>query len=68
MKAPHEFFRPEWRLDLDYEEDLKLLNIIFEDLYTRNPFFGLKELVNWLDTHPQYRNINRNLFRKPVRP
>lgn len=68
MKAPHEFFRPEWRLDLDYEEDLKLLNIIFEDLYTRNPFFGLKELVNWLDTHPQYRSINQNMFRKPVRP
>ncbi len=68
MEAPSEFFRPEWRLDMDYEEDLKLLNVIFEDLYIRNTCFGLKELVNWLDTHLQHRNINQNMLRKPVRP
>ncbi len=67
MKAPPEYYRPEWRLDLDYEEDLELLRIIFDSLYPNKPDFTLKDLVAWLDINPQYITINQRMYRKPLR-
>src|ERR1700687_1790317 len=45
MKAPPEYHRPEWRLDLDFPEDLVLLTKIFGALYPQNPAFTLKDLI-----------------------
>lgn len=67
MKAPPEYHRPQWRLDLDYPEDLRLLTKIFGDLYPRNPGFTLKDLVSYLDSHPELRTINADMLRKPLR-
>lgn len=67
MRAPEEFHYPEWRLDLDYEEDFELLTIIFESLYPRNPEFTLTELIEFLESHPHLKKINDGMYRKPLR-
>ena len=67
MVAPAAYFRPDWRLDLDYTEDLELLTRIFEELYPDNPKFTLGELIRFLDSHPQLKAINQNMIRKPLR-
>ncbi|MDD5657776.1 MAG: glycosyltransferase family protein [Elusimicrobia bacterium] len=68
MRAPPEYHRPDWRLDLDYEEDLMLLRRIFEALYPKKPDFSLRDLVAFLDAHPELKAINQGMLRKPLRP
>lgn len=68
MEAPPPYHRPEWRLDLDYPEDLVLLTKIFEALYPKNPGFSLRELIEFLDGHPELKSINVHMVRKPLRP
>jgi spore coat polysaccharide biosynthesis protein SpsF len=60
--------RPQWRLDLDYAEDLELLRVLFGDLYPQNPQFSLDDLVAYLDSHQELMSINQNMERKPLRP
>ncbi len=67
MKAPPEYHRPQWRLDLDYPEDLRLLTKIYGDLYPNNPRFTLKDLVTYLDAHPELNTMNAGMLRKPLR-
>jgi spore coat polysaccharide biosynthesis protein SpsF (cytidylyltransferase family) len=66
--APSNHFRPKWRLDLDYEKDLQLLQRIFEDIYPNNPNFNLGDLIEYLDQHPELKSINSGVPRKPLRP
>lgn len=68
MKAPPEHHRPDWRLDLDYKEDLVLLRRIYEALYPKNPEFTLEDLIAFLDAHPELKSINQEMLRKPLRP
>lgn len=49
--------RPELRVTLDYLEDYVTIKKIFEDLYPRDQNFGLKEIINWLDSNPIYRDL-----------
>lgn len=35
------------RLTVDYPSDLDRVQAIFEDLYPRNPTFGLQDMLNW---------------------
>ena len=67
LYAPKHQHRPQWRLDLDYEEDLRLLRIIFGDLYPTNPSFDCTDLVDYLDVHPELLQINQGMARKPQR-
>ena len=68
LYAPAKHHRPRWRLDLDYPEDLELLRILFEDLYTENPKFNLDDLVGYLDSHQYLMTLNQDMGRKPLRP
>jgi len=67
MSAPQIYHYPEWRLDLDYEEDLKLLTIIFEGLYIKNREFTLKQLIDFLEKNQHLKKINCGAIRKPLR-
>ncbi len=67
MEAPPHHRRPEWRLDLDYEVDLRLLRRVFADLEPVAPRFGLDRLIEYLDSHPELRAINEGMTRKPQR-
>ena len=68
LYAPAQHRRPQWRLDLDYAEDLELLRILFGDMYPQNPQFSLDDLVAYLDGHQELMSINQTKERKPLRP
>lgn len=57
--------RPEVRLTLDYPEDLRLFEVIFDELYKGGPF-DLAEVYTFLDDNPHLININRQVAAKSV--
>jgi spore coat polysaccharide biosynthesis protein SpsF (cytidylyltransferase family) len=50
---PLVFSRTDIRMTLDTPEDFKIQQKIFAILSAENPNFGLPEIVNWLDRHPE---------------
>lgn len=52
------FFRPEYRLTVDYEEDFRLMEEIFERLYKPHEIFSLTQAIKLLDEHPKLLEIN----------
>ena len=51
------FFRPNYRLTLDYPEDLKLFKIIIKKLKNK---VNLKNIIKLLDNNPDLAKINMN--------
>ena len=49
------------RLTLDYDADLELFRRIFEALYRPGLVFGLAELVEFLNAHPDLVELNRHV-------
>jgi spore coat polysaccharide biosynthesis protein SpsF len=56
MNVPKELQRPEIRLTLDYEDDLKFFKTIFDNLTSPT----LREVVEFLDRNPEVMDINRH--------
>lgn len=52
--------RPEIRMTLDYEDDLKFFRIIFEH-FADNPTFTLRDVVSFLDENPDVIKVNQYL-------
>ncbi len=46
------------RWTVDYEEDLKFVRKIYENLYSKNKIFGMNEILSFLDKNPELKNIN----------
>jgi len=57
--TPRGLERPDWRLTVDYLEDLQLMRKIFSNLYEPNSFIKYESLVNFLDKNQYLLNINR---------
>ena len=56
------------RLQLDYSEDLKLINLIYSHLEPSYPEgFGITEVLDFLNANPEYRLFNGSCIEKPVR-
>ena len=49
IKAPKNLERPNWRLTVDYPEDMDLMKNIFSNLYKKGSFISYEKLVNFLD-------------------
>jgi spore coat polysaccharide biosynthesis protein SpsF (cytidylyltransferase family) len=47
-----------FRLSLDYKEDYIVIKTIFENLYPKNNFFALEDIIEWLEKNPQIKKIN----------
>jgi len=57
--APPCWHRPDWRLQLDYEEDLALIRAVYGELEPcHGPVFGLPEIVALLETRPDLIALN----------
>jgi spore coat polysaccharide biosynthesis protein SpsF len=56
--------RPEIRLSVDFPEDLQLIRRIFEGLYPSNPSFTLADVIKFLDSNPQLKDINARVVQK----
>lgn len=55
-----------YRLTLDTEEDLKLIEVIYDNLYHKNKCFGFEEIVELLKNDIEIYNINRMIEQKRV--
>ena len=47
------------RLTVDYPEDYELIKRVFEHFLPHSPDFSMKDIVSFLSTRPEIRNINR---------
>lgn len=62
QNVPIELQRPEIRMTLDYEDDLKLFRNIFDHFRTND--FSLRDVIKYLDEHPEVQMINHYLQEK----
>lgn len=51
------------RLTLDEKEDLTLIRKVYKELYGKNHFFGLKEVLKLFDKNPELMKINQDIGR-----
>ena len=54
-----------YRLTLDYEEDLKLIQNIFEKLYPNKPLFKLDDIIDLLEKESELLNLNSKYVLPP---
>jgi spore coat polysaccharide biosynthesis protein SpsF len=50
------------RLSIDYKEDYDLLKHVFNNLYPKNPYFGLEEIVKLFEEKPELLQINGHII------
>jgi spore coat polysaccharide biosynthesis protein SpsF len=55
------------RLTLDTLEDLALIRAIYEELYPKNPSFGLRDILELLERRPKLIDLNHHIQQKQVR-
>lgn len=51
------------RLTLDEKEDMVLIKKIYKELYNRNNFFGLKDILELFKKRPELAKINQHIAR-----
>jgi spore coat polysaccharide biosynthesis protein SpsF len=64
FKAEGEMVWPKLRLTLDTREDYKLINAVYDALYTKNPDFSAEDVVAFLKTRPDLVAINAEVKQK----
>lgn len=47
-----------YRMTLDTPKDLEAMRVVFKELYNKNKEFALKDVVDFLDQHPEVAAIN----------
>lgn len=52
--------RPGLRMTLDYPEDLKFFEVIYEALYKKGKIITLDQILEFLDKNPEVENINKH--------
>lgn len=62
IESPINFSSFRWAVD--YQEDFDFVKKIYEVLYQINPFFGMKEILNLLETQPEISEINKKISSK----
>ena len=48
---------------LDEKEDYEFIRCIFENLYKKNPLFGMREILELLVENPEFEQINKHISR-----
>lgn len=61
IEAKGKYRRPDLRLVVDHQEDFNLVEIVYSELYDRNPGFGLGEIISLFDRKPDLAQLNRNV-------
>src|SRR4051812_27539360 len=57
----------QYRLTVDLPEDYELIRTIFEELYPRDPAFGLDAILALLEERPEFAELNRHVEQKKLR-
>jgi len=53
--------RPEIRMTLDYPEDFQFFKTVIKHLSQRKKYFNLKDIISYLDEHPEVVKINQHM-------
>ncbi|KRE97949.1 hypothetical protein ASG89_29030 [Paenibacillus sp. Soil766] len=67
VEAPWILRHPEYRLTLDTQDDYMLIAKIYDELYPQKPFFGLYDIVKFLQSNPHLSESNRHIIQKKAR-
>lgn len=68
LLAPERWREPEWRMQLDYAEDLRLQREVYRRLEPQHgPNFGIEEVVSLLRHDPELVKINLHCHEKSAR-
>lgn len=51
------------RWTLDNPEDYEFITSIYKNIYTKNPDFGMMEILKFIDKHPEIEKINHHINR-----
>lgn len=54
------------RITLDTPQDYALLSIIYEELYEKDKYFKLKDILDLIDEKPYLKDINSKIIQKKV--
>lgn len=65
--APDRFNHPEYRFQLDYQEDFAFITEIYRGLLPCKSDFRIADIFDLLDEHPELLKINSHMVEKPVR-
>lgn len=55
------------RLTVDTPEDFQVVKTVFENLYPRDPTFGLSDIIAFLERRPELLEINRDIRQRAAR-
>ena len=61
LTSPKTINRPNYYFTVDYEEDFKLINKIFEYFLQHKEFFDMKEIIDFMDSNKELLYINAKL-------
>ena len=64
LEAPPWFHYPELYLEVDTPEDLRVMSAIFEHFYPENPGFGLAQVIDFMNAHPELASLNSQVERR----
>lgn len=68
LLAPSRWREPDWRMQLDYAEDLAFQNAVYAALEPQfGPYFGVEETVAFLRAHPAIPALNIHCEEKSAR-
>lgn len=59
--VPKAYKKPEIRMTLDYPDDFKFFETVINNLKPIKPDFNLKDILHYLDEHPEVVKINQYL-------
>jgi spore coat polysaccharide biosynthesis protein SpsF len=66
LEASGELRRPDLRLTVDTAEDLKFVKEIFKNLYKEGQLFHTKDVIQFIDSHPEILSINAHVTQKEL--
>lgn len=67
LPCPEDIRRPEVRLTVDELPDFQLVTQIFAALRPQNPFFDTRDILAFIDSHPELLEINKQIRQKKLR-
>lgn len=59
LKQPNDLSAKRWTID--YPEDYELLKLIFNNLYPRDPVFGMRAILDFLADKPELEQVNAHV-------
>ena len=63
-EAPEELVAPSFRMTLDEESDYRAISTVADALTSEHPNFTVRDVTNYLRTHPEVVAINDNVRQK----